>query len=309
MIVIYTSDLHGNKELYSELFALAAEKKAPAVIIGGDILPLHGPFKYSLKEQRGFIFNYLEPKLKGFLAKTPETIVYAMLGNDDWHASNSHLRSLSRKGLMRMLHGERHEAGDGYSLIGYAHVPPTPFTVKDGERRDLRGDSIHRQRCTACRSSGEKIIAVDPVQHFANVASIEEELEWLPEPADFRKSVYVMHSPPFKTCLDRLFDGRWIGSRAIRAFIERRQPYLTLHGHIHESTEISGTYLDRVGETICINPGQSTEELYAVIFELEDVPGTIEHTVFGRMALRVQDRAYGGDALQEGQAHWQDNSE
>ena len=296
MIVIYTSDLHGNKELYSELFARAGQKKAPAVIIGGDILPFHGPFKYSLQEQRDFIFNYLEPTLERFLANTPETAVYVMLGNDDWQASNAHLSSLSEKGLIRMLHGEKHEIGDGYVLIGYAHVPPTPFTVKDGERRDLRGDPIHRQRCTACRSSGAKIIAVDPIHHFASVASIEEELEWLPEPRDFRKSIYVMHSPPFKTSLDRLFDGRWVGSRAIRAFIERRQPYLTLHGHIHESSEISGTYLDRVGETICINPGQSTEELYAVIFELEDIPGTIEHTVFGRMVSCAQGRAHGGEA-------------
>jgi Icc-related predicted phosphoesterase len=92
-----------------------------------------------------------------------------------------------------------------------------------------------------------------------------------------------MHSPPFRTNLDRLFDGRWIGSRAIRDFVEKYQPYLTLHGHIHESSEISGTYLDRIGKTTCINPGQSTEELYAVVFELEDITATIAHTVFGPM--------------------------
>jgi Icc-related predicted phosphoesterase len=67
-------------------------------------------------------------------------------------------------------------------------------------------------------------------------------------------------------------------------FIERQQPYLTLHGHIHESSEISGQYWDRIGKTLCINPGQSIEELYAVFFELEDVITTLEHTVFGRMA-------------------------
>ena len=53
---------------------------------------------------------------------------------------------------------------------------------------------------------------------------------------------------------------------------------------IHESSEISGRYWDRIGKSICINPGQSTEELYAVVFELEDVSTTLEHTVFGRMA-------------------------
>jgi Icc-related predicted phosphoesterase len=284
MVVVYTSDLHGNKELYQELFELAEQRKAQAIIIGGDMLPILGPFKYSLQEQQDFIFSYLEPKIRDFRSRAPQTTIYAMLGNDDWQASNVHLGILVAKGTLRLLHGEKHELGSGYELVGYAHVPPTPFTIKDGERRDLQKDVVDQQRCTACVSQGAKIVVVDPEQYFASVMSIEEELERLPKERDPSRTVYVMHSPPFKTNLDRLFDGRWVGSPAIRAFIEKRQPYLTLHGHIHESSEISGTYWDRIGKTICINPGQSTEELYAVVFELEDVTATIEHTVFGPMA-------------------------
>lgn len=284
MVVVYTSDLHGNKEHYQELFELAEQRKAQAIIIGGDMLPIHGPFKYSLQEQQNFIFSYLEPKIRDFRSRAPQTTIYAMLGNDDWQASNVHLETLVAKGTLRLLHGEKHELGSGYELVGYAHVPPTPFTIKDGERRDLQKDVVDQQRCTACVSQGAKIVVVDPEQYFASVMSIEEELEELPTARDYRKTVYVMHSPPFRTNLDRLFDGRWIGSQAIRAFVEKYQPYLTLHGHIHESSEISGTYWDRIGKTICINPGQSTEELYAVVFELEDITETIEHTVFGPMA-------------------------
>ena len=284
MVVVYTSDLHGNKEHYQELFELAEQRKAQAIIIGGDMLPIHGPFKSSLQEQRNFIFSYLEPKIQDFRSRAPQTTIYAMLGNDDWQASNVHLGILVAKGTLRLLHGEKHELGSGYELVGYAHVPPTPFTIKDGERRDLQKDVVDQQRCTACVSQGAKIVVVDPEQYFASVMSIEEELERLPKERDPSRTVYVMHSPPFKTNLDRLFDGRWVGSQAIRAFVEKYQPYLTLHGHIHESSEISGTYWDRIGKTICINPGQSTEELYAVVFELKDITETIEHTVFGPMA-------------------------
>jgi len=284
MVVVYTSDLHGNKENYQELFELAEQRKAQAIIIGGDMLPIHGPFKYSLQEQQNFIFSYLEPKIRDFRSRAPQTTIYAMLGNDDWQASNVHLGTLVAKGTLRLLHGEKHELGSGYELVGYAHVPPTPFTIKDGERRDLQKDVVDQQRCTACVSQGAKIVVVDPEQYFASVMSIEEELERLPKERDPSRTVYVMHSPPFKTNLDRLFDGRWVGSQAIRAFVEKYQPYLTLHGHIHESSEISGTYWDRIGKTICLNPGQSTEELYAVVFELEDITATIEHTVFGPMA-------------------------
>jgi Icc-related predicted phosphoesterase len=283
MIIVYTSDLHGNKELYQELFELAEQRKAQAVIIGGDMLPIHGPFHHSLQEQQDFVFSYLEQVIEDFLSRAPQATVYAMLGNDDWQASNTHLGILEEKGILRLLHAAGHDLGEGYNLIGYGHVPPTPFTIKDGERRDLHQDVVEPQRCTACLSQGGRIVVVDPRQYFANVMSIEEELEQLPKGKDPCRTVYVMHSPPFHTNLDRLFDGRWVGSRAIRAFIERRQPYLTLHGHIHESSEISTTYWDRIGETICINPGQSTEELYGVVFELKDISGTIEHTVFGPM--------------------------
>ncbi len=287
MIVVYTSDLHGNKELYSELFELAEEKRAQAVIIGGDMLPMRGSFQYSLLEQKDFVFSYLGPMLRGFLSKAPQANIYAILGNDDWGASNTYLKNLEGQGILRLLHGRRHALGDSYELIGYAHVPPTPFIIKDGERRDLQADSTEQQRCTACCSLGEKILVVDPRQHFFRMKSIEEELEELPTSRESHTAVYVMHSPPFRTNLDRLFDGRWIGSRAIRGFIEKHQPYLTLHGHIHESSEISGQYWDRIGKSICINPGQSTEELYAVVFELENVSTTLEHTVFGRMADRA----------------------
>ena len=283
MIVVYSSDLHGNKELYSELFELAEKRRAQAVIIGGDMLPMRGAFQYSLVEQKDFISSFLEPEVRNFLSKAPQATIYAMLGNDDWGASNIHLKNLEGQGILNLLHGRRHRLGDDYELMGYAHVPPTPFIIKDGERRDLQTDSTEQQRCTACCSLREKIIVVDPRQYFARRKSIEEELEKLATAREPDNAVYVMHSPPFRTTLDRLFDGRWIGSRAIRTFIENHQPYLTLHGHIHESAEISGQYWDRIGKTICLNPGQSTEELYAVVFELEDVSTTMEHTVFGPM--------------------------
>ncbi|MFP3870945.1 MAG: metallophosphoesterase [Syntrophobacteria bacterium] len=284
MVVVYAADLHGIRDLYGELFDLAGQMRAQAVIVGGDILPIHGPFQYSIQEQEDFIFEFLAPSLESFLSRSPGVTFYTMLGNDDWQASLTHLRILAEKGLLRQLHAERHILTDGYDVIGYAHVPPTPFTIKDGERRDRRKEMSQAQRCTACRSQGGRIVAVDPYQHFAGLKSIEEELEQLPAPQNPRKGVYVMHSPPSRTKLDRMADGRWIGSRAIREFIERHQPYLTLHGHIHESPEVSGAYLDRIGSTVCINPGQSREELYAVVFQLENVAGTVEHTVFGRAA-------------------------
>jgi Icc-related predicted phosphoesterase len=48
---------------------------------------------------------------------------------------------------------------------------------------------------------------------------------------------------------------RPVGSKACRKVIERSQPLLGLHGHIHESR---GTF--KLGKTMCINPGSEYTE-------------------------------------------------
>lgn len=82
---------------------------------------------------------------------------------------------------------------------------------------------------------------------------------------DPRRAVFNIHVPPFGTGLDTapLLDDQLkplvvagdittgpVGSKAVRAAIERFQPLVSLHGHIHESRAAS-----KLGRTLCINPG------------------------------------------------------
>ena len=46
-----------------------------------------------------------------------------------------------------------------------------------------------------------------------------------------------------------------VGSTALRESIEKVQPLLGLHGHIHE-----GRGTSRIGKTLCINPGSMYEQ-------------------------------------------------
>jgi len=50
--------------------------------------------------------------------------------------------------------------------------------------------------------------------------------------------------------------GAHVGSRALRAFLERAQPPFSLSGHIHESPNVSGRFHDAIGRTRGLNPGQ-----------------------------------------------------
>jgi len=103
-----------------------------------------------------------------------------------------------------------------------------------------------------------------------------EKLKKLSEP---KKTIYAIHCPPCDTYLDVIHSKKSVGSRSIKEFIEKEQPPLTLHGHIHESPYVSGDWKDRIGKSICINPGSShnimspgtAKVLNAVVFDLEDL--------------------------------------
>ncbi len=64
-----------------------------------------------------------------------------------------------------------------------------------------------------------------------------------------KKTVLLVHMPPFKTACDLL--DRHVGSKDYRVFIEVMQPVLVLCGHLHETF---GT-VDKIKNSIVLNPG------------------------------------------------------
>jgi len=107
----------------------------------------------------------------------------------------------------------------------------------------------------------------------ATLPTLEEELEQLERPADMKKTVYVMHMPPANLGLDVCLNGEKVGSEAIYQFIKKNQPRLTVHGHIHESPEMSGKWKARLGRTLCVQPGQygHMEDLVYAVIDVESL--------------------------------------
>jgi uncharacterized protein len=75
-----------------------------------------------------------------------------------------------------------------------------------------------------------------------------------------RWKVFVPHSPPKGTEIDRTFTGLHAGSTAVRLFVERNAPDLLICGHIHEARGV-----DRLGNTTLVNCGPAGHGHYAVI--------------------------------------------
>ena len=91
--------------------------------------------------------------------------------------------------------------------------------------------------------------------------------------AELNKCIFNFHDPPVDSTLDTCPMLDWntdppqpitqagqmvmhgAGSKSVRAAIEKYQPMLGLHGHIHESQGVA-----KIGRTTCVNPGSEYGE-------------------------------------------------
>ena len=139
---------------------------------------------------------------------------------------------------------------DGFSMISTGWSNPTPWKT-------------HRE------DSEEKLRE-----------RIEAMATQIPDPS---RAIFNLHCPPYQSGLDeapaidadlKLLHGgralRPVGSTAVREAIEKHQPLLSLHGHIHES---KGAI--KIGKTLAINPGSAYEEgmLMGAIIQLDAKKG------------------------------------
>lgn len=291
MKVLYTSDLHGEIHLYQELLSLTVSSSPEIMVIGGDLFPSFPPTKRyedMVPNQKIFIDQFLSPFFKRMLETTSVQQIFLMPGN--WDLGYPYLFKEPTERIID-LNQRSYRLKNGYELIGYPFVPPTPFRPKDYEKMDDREAPWPPQKNPSYILSSDQtdqLTPIDPYLYLRGRGTIEEDLDRLPKPLHPKRTVYIMHSPPFGTRLDLIQGGKSAGSRSIKTFLERNQPLLTLHGHIHESAELSGAYMDRIGKTLSINPGQSAwsgrdiMKLHAVTFEIERIEKTLTHTCFQR---------------------------
>jgi Icc-related predicted phosphoesterase len=274
VLCFFASDLHGRVTRYTALFDAVERQRPAAVFLGGDLLP-HGYGRGVAPS--GPAVDFLTEVLVGGLERLRHRLsgarprVFVILGNDDPRAVEPALGEAEQAGLCEYVHGRRVE-WQGRAVYGYACVPPTPFTLKDWERYDV--SRYVDPGCTA-PEEGRHTVAVEPrvLQH----ATIAGELDALAGDADQSGAVWLFHSPPYGTSLDRAaLDGRavehvpldvHVGSMAIRRFIEARQPAVTLHGHVHESARLTGGWRTRLGRTQCFSAAHDGPELALVAFD------------------------------------------
>lgn len=263
-IAWFCADLHGHPDRYRKLWARLRHTPPDVLLLGGDLLP-------------GGSGDFIHGFLAGGFASAREELgsryplVLLIMGNDDPRVFETPLRMAGER-LWTVLHERKLEAL-GHTFYGYPFVPPTPFMLKDWERWDV---SRYVDVGAVPPTAGRRTVPVDP--RMVDWHTIRRDLDALAGNDDLSRAVFLFHTPPYNTCLDRApLDGRnvdhapmdvHVGSIAVREFIEQRQPLVTLHGHVHESARLTGAWRETIGQTHCLGAAHDGPELALVAFAL-----------------------------------------
>jgi len=285
MKILYSTDLHGNHRKYKDLLGIAQRQQVNALILGGDNTPKNS----KLSEWPALQAEWLSVWFRKHLAqyKTAGISVFTIMGNDDAAVNLGILEELEREGLLKLLDG-RLQKLDDYELIGFPYVPCTPYPVKDWELLDFEGwlapklFSSSSSVCSGDKGGQKGWYAIDDYREFFRIKpTIQRALEGLPEPSDFSKTIYVIHSPPVGMDLDICANGYRAGSLSVLRYLKKRLPLISLHGHIHESPKYAnGKYWDKKHGWLAVQPGQIGKNVQAVIFDPNQAQQTLTHTAY-----------------------------
>jgi Icc-related predicted phosphoesterase len=279
----YASDIHGSEVLWRKFLAAADAYKAEVLVMGGDVtgkvvVPLverpggyqvelfgvghtvsgdeleemenrirsNGMYPHRMTaeevdrvagldedEKEAWFADVMRLTFGGWLALADERLAaatrcFVMPGNDDPAGVD---RAIDDAEKVEACDGRVVEF-DGHTMVSLGYANRTPFDSP----RELDEDELYRR-----------------------VAALADQVE------DLERCVFNLHVPPYDSSLDTapaltedlevIMSGSApkmipVGSTAVRDLIERYQPMLALHGHVHESAGAT-----KIGRTLCINPG------------------------------------------------------
>jgi uncharacterized protein len=272
-ICFFVSDLHGRAERYLTLFSRIAEEKPEGVFLGGDLFPGLAGFGGG-----DFLNDFFVPALRKLKTQLGDRYprIFLILGNDDnKFQEKSLLVGMDQEHLWEYIHNRRAEFGP-HPVYGYNYVPPTPFLNKDWERYD-----ISRYVDPGSVPPEEGRHSLNEPLNLIQFATIKKDLSDLAGESDLSQAIFLFHAPPYETDLDRAaLDGKTVehvpldlhvGSIAIKQFILKRQPLLTLHGHVHESARLTNSWKGKLGRTTILSAAHDGPELALVSFRLDEL--------------------------------------
>jgi Icc-related predicted phosphoesterase len=286
----YASDVHGSNRCFRKFLNAAKFYKAQILVMGGDLL---GKAIVFLEETRPGVYLTGEDGQRLELSSEAEVQEYEKVmadkgfytyrcregERDELYASDGVeplFERLMRARLEEWLAlAEQRLAGTGVRcyLMGGNDDPPSVLEVLDGGQIACHADEtiVQLDEYSEMLSLGWSNPTPWNTPRECSEEELARRIDALMAQVKRPESLVMnIHVPPYGSGLDdapeldtalkvqsSLGQTRFkpVGSTAVRAAIERYQPLLGLHGHIHEAHASC-----KIGRTLCINPGSDYGE-------------------------------------------------
>jgi Icc-related predicted phosphoesterase len=287
--IFFATDVHGSEVCWRKFLNSGQHYKADVIILGGDmtgkaLVPIiddgGGRWHATLLENRQELVGEDQAAefenaviRRGYypFRVTPEELRELSQNEPMWHALfEKHMLATVQRWMEL---ADQRLAGTNLRCVvcpgnddqlQVDDVIAEAKTVELGEGRVLEFDGYQMASSGwANRTPWDTYREEDEPQLAERIGRMVEQVTNPPE-----RVIFSLHCPPYGTGLDDapeltaemdLKDAghsvKPAGSTAVREAIERFQPALSLHGHIHEAR---GT--KRLGRTLCVNPGSSYEQ-------------------------------------------------
>jgi len=300
--IFFVADLHGSDLCFRKSLSAVKIYKANVLIIGGDltgkaIVPIvenpDGSYTasflgmvYALKT-REELAN-LEKKISsvGYYPYCTAQQEFEELSANETKINELFLQLMSERVRSWIKMAEERSKADGvkfFMLPGNDDVKSIDSIIDSSEYViNPEGKVLYIDNKYSMISTGYSNITPWNCPRDIPESELAQKIETMVSRVENLKDcIFCFHCPPHDTGIDmapKLEDLKPVmsggqlelvpvGSVAVRAAIEKYQPLLGLHGHIHESR---GIY--RLGHTLCVNPGSEYTEgvLRGVIVNLDE---------------------------------------
>ena len=303
MKIFFATDIHGSEICWRKFLNAAAFYKADMVVLGGDvtgkvmvpILAFPGYWELTYGGQRIRVESRAE--LDDIQRKIRDRGSYpAVMAPDELDALNTD-DAVDRRFSQEMMRGLDRWLDMADSKLSGGRIP----CILNGGNDDIWEIDDIIEHAPAVDFAESKVLDLGgfylvsmgwtnptPWNTFREApedvlaSKIDKIVASVP---DMSRAVFNFHAPPYNSGLDEApaLDGNMrpihggavmkpVGSVAVREAIQRYQPLLSVHGHIHESRGIT-----KLGRTMAVNPGSSYTDgvLQGAILELNPKKGKV----------------------------------
>jgi Icc-related predicted phosphoesterase len=305
MKVFFATDIHGSETCWRKFLNAAAFYKADMVILGGDVtgkvmVPIvsvrPGHWEVTFGGQR--IQLDTEAELDNIKRKIRDRGYYpAVMSGDELDSLNAEDGSVDRRFTQEMTKGLEAWLDMADGKLRGGEIP----CILNGGNDDIWEIDDIIERSPSVSFAESKVLDIGgfylasmgwtnptPWNTFREApedvlaSKIDAVVASIP---DMSRAVFNFHAPPYGTGLDeapaldenmRPIHGgavmKPVGSTAVKAAIQKYQPILSVHGHIHESKGVL-----RLGRTLTMNPGSSYSDgvLQGAVLDLNEKKGKV----------------------------------